>query len=186
MTTLGQLNLFDDPTPPARPKASTGNKAKKRHKRTTWQGSKSCRACGHYMFDYRHNGQLGAWVEPDIVANCPGCGIKITTTSIEPHDDPRTTHRIGDTTVTTLEVRSVIDNATTDDPDSSGSYWVGPVSLALQEVLAAVAEGQHAWASTEPGQRFGSSKDYKVAGVVKAARDRAPKQTTLWDQPEAA
>lgn len=82
----GQLSLLslvpdNGPGPAHDPTAQAPTK--KPSPRVTWVGAGCCRSCGTGLYVYRKARRFWAWVQPDLVRHCPGCGLAITTTTFE-------------------------------------------------------------------------------------------------------
>ena len=153
-----------------------------RGRQPQWVGSGSCRACGHGLLVYLSGEGLWAWVAPELVRACPGCGLALSTTTIAAHEPPGTTHEIGPASVTSTSINSLIDRAGS-RIDPAAVVWVGPVPFSIDDLVAVVHAAAAAWQSTPAHDRFGSLKDYRVAAVVAAARERyATQHPNLFDE----
>ena len=71
----GQLAMFGPPPEQA------SRRRRRRSPRVSWLGPGRCRACHGRLLLYQTSDGLRAWVQPDLVPTCPGCGIALTTTT---------------------------------------------------------------------------------------------------------
>ena len=82
----GQLSMFG---PPPEPPVQDRRRGKKRRRssQALWLGPGNCRACHGRLFLYLTGDGYRAWVQPNLVPNCPSCDLALTTTTVTIDDN---------------------------------------------------------------------------------------------------